>query len=58
MKHPRSFSLAQTALVALSLPFGLSLVACGGGSSSSGNDNKDSNGIAEYETFEDLYHCS
>ncbi len=58
MKHPRSFSLAQTALVALSLPFGLSLEACGGGSSSIGNDNKDSNGIAEYETFEDLYHCS
>jgi len=58
MKHPSSFSLASAAFGALTLSFIFSLSACGKHSSSSKDDNKGPDGITEYETMDDLVHCT
>ncbi len=59
MKFLNGFSLASAALGALSLSFGLSLVACGSDSSSSKDDgNKTPDGIDQFESMDDLVHCT
>jgi len=58
MKSSRGFSLASAAFGALTLSFIFSLSACGKHSSSSKDDNKGPDGITEYETMDDLVHCT
>ncbi len=57
MNRFRGLSLSGAAFCATTLSFGLSLVACGG-NSSSGSDDKGSNKIESVADKEELAHCT